>query len=130
MRTRPFVVLAATIAALAALAAAASAHTLKAARAANANKLVTREVCRSFVDDPDLGTCVDWTSGPCRRVSPHAIRCQMVHFFERDDGAALRCRQVQEWFVTEGEGGLKSRPVPGSARCRQTHPPEPPTPTP
>lgn len=122
---RPFIVLTGAIALLAMLSSTASAHTLKAVRAANANKLVTREVCRSFVDDPDLGTCVDWTSGPCRRVSAHRIRCQMMHFFRRDDGAEGRCRQAQEWFISENDGELKIRPVPGSASCRETHPPEP-----
>ncbi|HEX5762092.1 MAG TPA: hypothetical protein VFY04_03115 [Solirubrobacterales bacterium] len=126
MRARPLIAIAATIALLAVLASAASAHTLKAARAANANNLVAREVCRGFVDDPDLGTCVDWTSGPCRRVSEHRIRCQMVHFFEHENGARLRCQQVQEWLVSEGKGELKVRPVPRSAFCRQTHPPEEP----
>lgn len=128
MKARSLIFLGAAIAVFATLSSAASAHTLKASRAANANKLVAREVCRSFVDDPDLGTCVDWSSGPCRRVSAHRIRCQMTHVFRRDDGAEGRCRQTQEWFISDGKGELRARLVPGSARCRETQPPEPTTP--
>jgi hypothetical protein len=102
-----------------------SAHTLKAVRAANANKAVTREVCRSFVNDPDLGTCVDWTSGPCRRVSAHRIRCQMTHRFEHEDGSEIRCRQAQEWFIPDDGGALQARPVLGSSQCRVVRGPDP-----
>jgi|GEM_PF-4505151 len=125
MRARSFIVLGGAIAIVAILASTAGAHTLKAARAANANRFVAREVCRGFVDDPNLGTCVDWSSGPCRRVSAHRIRCQMVHVFRSEEGAELRCRQAQEWFVDEGEGELKVRPVSKSATCRETKPPDP-----
>lgn len=125
MRARSVMVLAGAIAIVAILASTASAHTLKAARAANATKFVAREVCRGFVNDPDLGTCVDWSSGPCRRVSAHRIRCQMTHVFRNEEGAELRCRQAQEWFIDEGEGELKARPVPKSASCRETKPPDP-----
>jgi hypothetical protein len=126
---RRFLLALIAVALVAALAAStASAHTLKAARAANASNLVAKEVCRGFVGDPELGTCVDWISGPCRRVSAHAIRCQMVHLFEKEDGSQIRCRQVQEWFIRDGSGDLRARLVPGSARCRQTQGPSTTTP--
>jgi hypothetical protein len=125
MRVRPFSILLAAIALLAVSAGVASAHVLKAARAANANNFVAREVCRDIVDDPEIGTCVDWTSGPCRRLSPHRIRCQLTHLFRHENGMELRCSQTQEWFILNGEGDLRARPVAKSGRCRVIRPPEP-----
>jgi len=126
MRSRLLLALLVAIAALALTASAASAHVLKAVRAANANNFVAREVCLDIVDDPEIGTCVDWVSGPCRRLSAHRIRCQMVHVFRHENGMEVRCRQLQDWFITNANGQLKVRPVAGSASCRQTRPPDPP----
>lgn len=126
--TRMSFALTVAIAVLGFAATAASAHSLKAERAANANKAVARDVCLSFVNDPDLGTCIDWSSGPCRRVSAHRVRCQMTHRFELEDKSQILCRQAQEWFIPNDSGVLKARPVPGSSKCTLVRAPEPVTP--
>ena len=128
MRGRAFSVLVAAVAAFGLTTSTASAHTLKMARAANANKQVAKIVCKSFMNDETLGTCVDWTSGPCRRVSAHQVRCQLVHVFQHENGMEVRCRQAQEWFIAEGSGELDVRGVPKSVRCIETRPPDPVTP--
>ncbi|HEX9968446.1 MAG TPA: hypothetical protein VGB06_10940 [Solirubrobacterales bacterium] len=120
--------LAAVVATFALAASVASAHALKMVRASNANNQVAKGVCKGFVNDETLGTCVDWTSGPCRRVSAHQVRCQMTHVFRHENGMEVRCRQAQEWFLAEGSGELDARLVPKSVRCRETRPPDPVTP--
>lgn len=106
----------------------ASAHTLKVARAANANKTVTRAVCNDIVDDPDVGTCIAWKSGPCSRVSAHQVRCQLAHRFEHENGSLIQCRQAQEWFITDKRSELRVRPVQGSSECVLLRSPDPVTP--
>jgi hypothetical protein len=121
---RSFAVTVAAVASLA-LVGAAQAHVLTMPRAANANKFVTREVCESIVDDPALGTCSKWTSGPCRRVSAHRVRCPFTHKLDHEDGSQFLCRQVAEWFISEGSGSMESRILPGSTSCRPLRPPDP-----
>ncbi len=106
----------------------ASAHVLKVARAANANKAVTRAVCNDIVDDPNIGTCVAWKSGPCSRVSAHRVRCQLAHRFEHEDGSLIQCRQAQEWFIADKGSELRVRPVPESPECVLLRAPDPVTP--
>lgn len=106
----------------------ASAHTLQVSRAANANRTVTRAVCNEIVNDPDIGTCVAWKSGPCSRVSAHRVRCQLAHRFEREDGALIQCRQAQEWFIAGKGSELRVRSVPKSSECVLQRAPDPVTP--
>jgi hypothetical protein len=103
----------------------AGAHTLKVVRAANANKSVTRAVCNDIVDDPNIGTCVEWKSGPCSRVSAHRVRCQLAHRFEHENGSLIQCRQAQEWFIRDKGGELRVRSVPKSSECVVLRPPDP-----
>lgn len=103
----------------------ASAHTLKVVRAANANKTVTRAVCDDIVNDPEIGTCVAWKSGPCSRVSAHRVRCQLSHRFEHEDGSLIQCHQAQEWFITDKGGELRVRSVPQSSECVLLRAPDP-----
>ena len=109
-----------------ALGSVAEAHVLTASRAANANRLVTRAICEDIVNDAALGTCTGWTSGPCRRVSPHRFRCPFTHRLDQEDGSQILCRQVADWLILNKSGTLKTRLVRGSSRCRQVRPPEDP----
>lgn len=106
----------------------ASAHTLKVVRAANANKAVTKAVCNDIANDPKIGTCVDWKSGPCNRVSAHRIRCQLRHRLEHKDGSVIQCRQAQDWFITDKGSELRFESVPRSSECVMVRPPDPATP--
>lgn len=101
------------------------AHTLKTVRAANANKTVTRAVCNDLVNDPQIGTCVDWKSGPCSRLSLHRIRCQMTHRLEHENGSVIQCRQAQDWFITGKGNELRFQSVPRSSECALLRPPDP-----
>lgn len=124
IRTRKSLVALVALAGLA-LGGVAEAHVLTSSRAANANRLVTRAICESVVNDATLGTCTGWTSGPCRRVSPHRFRCPFTHKFDQEDGSQVLCRQVADWFIPNNSGTLKTQLVRDSTLCRQIRPPDP-----
>jgi hypothetical protein len=115
----------ASVVAMHAIVASAGAHTLKAERAASANKTFSRGFCNSIVDDPDLGTCTAWTSGPCSRVSAHRVRCAFTSKLEKEDGSRILCRQVLEWSVPGNSGALRLRSLDGLSECRLLRPPDP-----
>ena len=106
----------------------ASAHTLKIPRAVAANKADSKGFCASIVNDADLGTCISWKAGPCRRVSEHNVRCVQEQTFESTDGSQTACGIEVEWYYKGRLSVLNARLIKSATACAPVRGPTTPPP--
>jgi len=95
----------------------ASAHTLKIPRAANLNKANSKAFCAETVNDPHLGTCINWKAGPCKRLSEHRVRCIQEQTFEEPDGSQFLCGGEFEYFYKGVLSVIYSKLIKSATAC-------------
>ena len=104
------------------------AHTLKVPRAAKANKADSKSFCAGIVNNPDLGTCISWKAGPCKRVSAHRVRCVQEQTFEEADGSQFVCGGEFDWYYKGRLSVLYGRLIKSTTTCTPLRGPTTPPP--
>lgn len=92
-------------------------------RAARATKTLSAAICAHItsLNDPNTGTCVNSTAGPCASITANQVVCEMSQTMVSQDGRKIVCATPFEWSVRKSSRVLHGHPLVGTS-CKMLNP--------